>query len=175
MHARELGLRYLRYGPPIYRVFRGKDDYDWSFVDQVMHVRADSEHPVRGVVFMGMGEPFLNYERVMRAAAVMADPCGLGVAAKAITIFNWNRRCATDAERISCIVWNCGTGSSESSFRISARTAAVIALGSIAVRTTSDMSRWSRCQYGRYTVRVGAFCNPFDRISATTPTTSNIG
>src|SRR5438067_4868240 len=58
----------------------------WEMVDQVMHVRDDSEHPVRGVVFMGMGEPLLNYERVMRAAEVLSDPCGLGVAAKAITI-----------------------------------------------------------------------------------------
>jgi 23S rRNA (adenine2503-C2)-methyltransferase len=58
----------------------------WEIVDQVMQVRADSEHPVRGVVFMGMGEPLLNYERVMRAAAVMADPCGLGVSARAITV-----------------------------------------------------------------------------------------
>jgi 23S rRNA (adenine2503-C2)-methyltransferase len=58
----------------------------WEIVDQVMQVRADSDHPVRGVVFMGMGEPFLNYERVMRAAAVMADPCGLCVSARAITV-----------------------------------------------------------------------------------------
>lgn len=35
--VRELGLRYLRYGPPIYRIFRGPDDYDWSFLDPVMH------------------------------------------------------------------------------------------------------------------------------------------
>src|SRR6266404_863453 len=35
--VRELGLRYLRYGPPIYRIFKGKDEYDWSFLDPVMH------------------------------------------------------------------------------------------------------------------------------------------
>lgn len=35
--VRELGLRYLRYGPPIYKIFRGKDDYDWSWLDPVMH------------------------------------------------------------------------------------------------------------------------------------------
>src|SRR5262245_8316100 len=58
----------------------------WEIVDQVMQVRADSPYPVRGVVFMGMGEPFLNYDRVMRAAEVMADPCGLAVEGKAITI-----------------------------------------------------------------------------------------
>ncbi len=58
----------------------------WEIVDQVMQVRADSEHPVRGVVFMGMGEPLLNYERVMRAAAILSEPCGLAIAAAAITI-----------------------------------------------------------------------------------------
>jgi 23S rRNA (adenine2503-C2)-methyltransferase len=58
----------------------------WEIVDQVVRVRADSPHPVRGVVFMGMGEPLLNYERVMRAAAVLCEPVGLGIAAPAITV-----------------------------------------------------------------------------------------
>src|SRR4051812_47295913 len=58
----------------------------WEMVDQVMHVRDDSEHPVRGVVFMGMGEPMLNYDRVLRACEVMCDPCGLAIEGKAITI-----------------------------------------------------------------------------------------
>lgn len=58
----------------------------WEIVDQVMRVQADSEYPVRGVVFMGMGEPFLNYDRVIRAAAIMAEPVGLGITGKAITI-----------------------------------------------------------------------------------------
>jgi 23S rRNA (adenine2503-C2)-methyltransferase len=58
----------------------------WEIVDQVMQVRADSPYPVRGVVFMGMGEPMLNYDRVMRAARVMSDPCGLAIDARAITI-----------------------------------------------------------------------------------------
>jgi 23S rRNA (adenine2503-C2)-methyltransferase len=58
----------------------------WEIVDQVMQVRDDSPHPVRGVVFMGMGEPMLNYERVMRAAEVLSEPCGLAINARAITI-----------------------------------------------------------------------------------------
>jgi 23S rRNA (adenine2503-C2)-methyltransferase len=58
----------------------------WEIVDQVVQVRRDAEHPVRGVVFMGMGEPLLNYERVMRAAEVLSEPVGLGIEAKAITI-----------------------------------------------------------------------------------------
>jgi 23S rRNA (adenine2503-C2)-methyltransferase len=58
----------------------------WEIVDQVLHVRDDSPYPVRGVVMMGMGEPFLNYERVMRAAEVLSEPCGGAVQAKAITV-----------------------------------------------------------------------------------------
>jgi 23S rRNA (adenine2503-C2)-methyltransferase len=58
----------------------------WEIVDQVMQIRADSTFPVRGVVFMGMGEPLSNYDRVMRAAQVMSEPCGLAIDAKAITI-----------------------------------------------------------------------------------------
>src|SRR3954447_24270898 len=58
----------------------------WEMVDQVMHVRDDSPHPVRGVVFMGMGEPMLNYDRVMAACEVINDPVGLAVEGKAITI-----------------------------------------------------------------------------------------
>jgi 23S rRNA (adenine2503-C2)-methyltransferase len=58
----------------------------WEIVDQVMQVRADSEHPVRGVVFMGMGEPLLNYDRAMRAAEVLSEPCGVAIDGRSITI-----------------------------------------------------------------------------------------
>ena len=58
----------------------------WEIVDQVVQVQADSAHPVRGVVFMGMGEPLLNYDRVMTAARILSEPCGMAIAAKAITI-----------------------------------------------------------------------------------------
>jgi len=58
----------------------------WEIVDQVVRIQAESEHPVRGVVFMGMGEPLLNYDRVMKAAQILSEPCGMAIAAKAITI-----------------------------------------------------------------------------------------
>lgn len=58
----------------------------WEMVDQVVRIAADSTHPVRGVVFMGMGEPFLNYENVVRAARILSEPCGLAIAAKALTV-----------------------------------------------------------------------------------------
>ena len=34
--VRELGLRYLRYGPPIYRIWLGPNKYDWSQLDPIM-------------------------------------------------------------------------------------------------------------------------------------------
>lgn len=41
---------------------------------------------VTHVVFMGMGEPFLNYENVMKACDVLRDKNCLGIAARRITI-----------------------------------------------------------------------------------------
>lgn len=58
----------------------------WEIVDQVIAASAESDLPIRGVVFMGMGEPLLNYERVLRAAEILREPCGMAIAAKAITI-----------------------------------------------------------------------------------------
>jgi len=31
-----LGIRYLRYGPPIHWLFKGPDQYEWSFLDAVL-------------------------------------------------------------------------------------------------------------------------------------------
>ena len=58
----------------------------WEIVDQVIKIQADSPHPVRGVVFMGMGEPMLNYDRVIQAAKIFSESCGMAIAGKAITI-----------------------------------------------------------------------------------------
>ncbi|MEW6156743.1 MAG: family 1 glycosylhydrolase, partial [Verrucomicrobiota bacterium] len=33
--VREVGLRYLRYGPPLHRIFVAPGQYDWSFMDEV--------------------------------------------------------------------------------------------------------------------------------------------
>ena len=58
----------------------------WEMVDQVVRVQRDSEFPVRGVVFMGMGEPMMNMEAVIRAARILCEPCGMAVSAKAISV-----------------------------------------------------------------------------------------
>jgi 23S rRNA (adenine2503-C2)-methyltransferase len=38
------------------------------------------------IVFMGMGEPFLNYKEVLAAVRLMADPEGLGIAPRRMTV-----------------------------------------------------------------------------------------
>jgi len=58
----------------------------WEILAQHRHIAAEADHPVRGIVFMGMGEPFLNYENVIRAARILSDPAGAAIAAKAISI-----------------------------------------------------------------------------------------
>jgi 23S rRNA (adenine2503-C2)-methyltransferase len=59
----------------------------WEIVEQVLTVRRESpERPVTGVVFQGQGEPFQNYENVLRAAAILRDPCGARIRGDRITI-----------------------------------------------------------------------------------------
>ena len=58
----------------------------WEILAQHRLVAAEADHPVRGVVFMGMGEPLLNYENVVRAARILSDPAGAAISAKAISI-----------------------------------------------------------------------------------------
>jgi 23S rRNA (adenine2503-C2)-methyltransferase len=58
----------------------------WEILAQHRAIAAEADHPVRGAVFMGMGEPLLNYENVIRAARILSDPAGSAIAAKAISI-----------------------------------------------------------------------------------------
>ena len=57
----------------------------WEMVDQVLAIRAEADRPVRGVVFMGMGEPLLNYEATTKAARILCHPAGLSISSKSIT------------------------------------------------------------------------------------------
>src|SRR5205807_7497630 len=61
----------------------------WEIVDQWVHARdlaRGQGRRVTGAVFMGMGEPFLNYDRVLAAAELLRCPYGGATAAKAITV-----------------------------------------------------------------------------------------
>ena len=59
----------------------------WEIVEQVLTIRREApERPVTGVVFQGQGEPFQNYDNVLRAAAVLRDPNGGRIGGDRITI-----------------------------------------------------------------------------------------
>ena len=61
----------------------------WEIIDQFVQAREivrASGRRVTGAVFMGMGEPFLNYDRVMAAADLLRCPFGGAVGARSITI-----------------------------------------------------------------------------------------
>jgi 23S rRNA (adenine2503-C2)-methyltransferase len=58
----------------------------WEMVAQLLHLRADSTRPITGVVFMGQGEPFANYQAVLDAAYVLCDPSGARIDARRISI-----------------------------------------------------------------------------------------
>ncbi len=61
----------------------------WEIVDQFVQARErawSQGRRVTGAVFMGMGEPFLNYDRVLAAAELLRCPFGAMLAGKAITI-----------------------------------------------------------------------------------------
>jgi 23S rRNA (adenine2503-C2)-methyltransferase len=59
----------------------------WEIVEQVLTIRRESpERPVTGVVFQGQGEPFQNYENVIRAAEILRHPSGARIRGDRITI-----------------------------------------------------------------------------------------
>jgi len=58
----------------------------WEIVAQFVAVRHEAPGVVTGAVFQGQGEPLHNYASVMRAAEILAHPCGGRIAAKSITI-----------------------------------------------------------------------------------------
>jgi 23S rRNA (adenine2503-C2)-methyltransferase len=61
----------------------------WEIIDQFIQSRAlvvAQGRRITGAVFMGMGEPFLNYDRVLAAADLLRCPFGGSVGARSITI-----------------------------------------------------------------------------------------
>jgi len=58
----------------------------WEIVAQFWQIRNETEGKVSGAVFMGQGEPFHNYDNVIKAAKIISSPCGLKIDSKNITI-----------------------------------------------------------------------------------------
>jgi len=58
-----------------------------EIVAQVLHARVHTGgHPITNYVFMGMGEPLANYDRLLRAIDIMTARWGLGISPRRITV-----------------------------------------------------------------------------------------
>ena len=57
-----------------------------EIIEQLLIVNKNIKKNVTNIVFMGMGEPFLNYKNVLCASDVFANPKGFNLSTKKITI-----------------------------------------------------------------------------------------
>ncbi|MBU0529286.1 23S rRNA (adenine(2503)-C(2))-methyltransferase RlmN [bacterium] len=57
-----------------------------EIVAQYLLLLKESEKPITNVVFMGMGEPFLNYNNVVKSADLLNHPDGINLGARHITV-----------------------------------------------------------------------------------------
>jgi 23S rRNA (adenine2503-C2)-methyltransferase len=61
-----------------------------EIVDQVVYLRDQAENryntPLTNIVYMGMGEPLLNYKNVLRSVEMITSEEGLGMSPKRITV-----------------------------------------------------------------------------------------
>lgn len=61
-----------------------------EMVDQVVYLKNQAESryntPLTNIVYMGMGEPLLNYNNMLRSTELITSPEGLGMSPKRITV-----------------------------------------------------------------------------------------
>ena len=57
-----------------------------EIINQLIFIRFERRRKITNVVFMGMGEPFDNYENLVRAINVINHSQGLGIGARKITV-----------------------------------------------------------------------------------------
>lgn len=57
-----------------------------EIVAQFLAVEEISEEKINNIVFMGMGEPFANYDNLLKAIEIINAPWGIGLGARHITV-----------------------------------------------------------------------------------------
>ena len=57
-----------------------------EILEQLLIINKNIEKRVTNIVFMGMGEPFLNYRNVIKASDILSSPKGFNLSTKRITI-----------------------------------------------------------------------------------------
>jgi beta-glucosidase/6-phospho-beta-glucosidase/beta-galactosidase len=59
----EIGIRFLRYGPPIHTTWLGKDQYDWSFADETFrNLRGRNIVPIVDLCHFGLPDWLGNFQ-----------------------------------------------------------------------------------------------------------------
>ena len=61
--VKALGLRYLRYGPPIHRIFLGPGKYDWTWLDKAMaEMQRLGIRPIIDLIHFGLPDWLGNFQ-----------------------------------------------------------------------------------------------------------------
>ncbi len=68
------------------RLKKARNLYAFELVEQVLKVEEDIKDRISHVVLMGIGEPFDNYDNVMRFIKIINDPKGINIGIRHITI-----------------------------------------------------------------------------------------
>lgn len=74
-----------------------------QIVGQVVAARRHFQADIRNVVFMGMGEPFDNFDDVIQAVRVLTDPAGLSMGLSHVTISTVGR--VDGIRRLAALGW----------------------------------------------------------------------
>ncbi len=57
-----------------------------EIVDQVLQVRKEAPRKITNLVYMGMGEPLMNYDAVMKSVEILSNEHSVGISTKRMTI-----------------------------------------------------------------------------------------
>ena len=61
--VREIGLKFLRYGPPLHLIYTGPDKFDWSFTDKVFEAMRELKiEPLVDLVHFGVPDWLENFQ-----------------------------------------------------------------------------------------------------------------
>lgn len=71
---------------------------------QVLAARREFDADIRKIVFMGMGEPFDNFDNVIQAVRILTDPDGLSMSKRQITISTVGR--IEGIRRLASLGWH---------------------------------------------------------------------
>src|SRR5215203_7333182 len=71
--VREVGLRYVRYGPPIHLIYTAENNFDWSFTDRVFDaMRETGVEPIVDLVHFGVPDWLENFQNDALPTAMAA-------------------------------------------------------------------------------------------------------